>query len=212
PILDHRHHPRRMQFAQHPPEVVDVALQRVPARVARLVAAAEADVVGRDHPVARREPADELAIEIAPGRVAVHQQEGERRIARPFVDYRHADALIDRDQPALPGEAAAEVGPHVEAGIDAHRRAHDIIADVERAFIVHHAGSGKAALNVVTAAVGGRARVVFARDAGEMIRALEESAARGERAFGGWSFYSPDFAAAAEALRTVKAAAPPATH
>jgi B12-binding domain/radical SAM domain protein len=83
---------------------------------------------------------------------------------------------------------------------------------VERAFVVHHAGSGKAALNVVTAAVGGNARVVFARDVGEMIRALEESAARRERAFGGWSFYSPDFAAAAQALRSVKVAAPQATH
>jgi B12-binding domain/radical SAM domain protein len=83
---------------------------------------------------------------------------------------------------------------------------------VERAFIVHYAASGKAALNVVTAAVQGRARVAFARDAAEMIRELRQAAGRGEQAIAGWSFYSPDFAAAAEALRSVKAGAPGATH
>ena len=83
---------------------------------------------------------------------------------------------------------------------------------MERAFIVHYAASGKAALNVVTAAVQGRARVVFAGDADEMIRELRLAAGRGERAIAGWSFYSPDFAAAVEALRRVKVGAPGATH
>src|SRR5437016_1789951 len=76
------------------------------------------------------------------------------------------------------------------------------------AFIVHHARSGTTALNVVTAALGTDprtrdARVVFARDPEQMARALREAAARGERPVAGWSFYSPDFAAAAEDLREV---------
>ena len=66
-------------------------------------------------------------------------------------------------------------------------------------FVVHHARSGVAALNVVTAALQAHqpsVRVVFARDREEMARALREH----PDAIAGWSFYSPDFAAAAEDL------------
>jgi B12-binding domain/radical SAM domain protein len=83
---------------------------------------------------------------------------------------------------------------------------------MKRAFLVHHAKSGIVALNVVTAAVEGRARVVFARDAAALVRELRESLARGERPIAGWSFYSPDFAAMATDLHRVQAEAPGATH
>jgi len=83
---------------------------------------------------------------------------------------------------------------------------------MRRTFVVHHAKSGIAALNVVTAAVEGRVRVVFARDRAAMVRELRASLRRGEVPFGGWSFYSPDFAAMAEDLRAVKAEVGGVTH
>ncbi len=76
---------------------------------------------------------------------------------------------------------------------------------MRRAFIVHHAKSGIAALNVVTAAVEGRVRVAFARDRVELARLLRESLARGEQPIAGWSFYSPDFLPMSEDVRAVKA-------
>jgi radical SAM superfamily enzyme YgiQ (UPF0313 family) len=74
-----------------------------------------------------------------------------------------------------------------------------------RTFVVHHAKSGVAALNVVTAAVQERVRVVFARDREAMVRELRESLRRGERPLAGWSFYSPDFQSMADDVRAVKA-------
>ena len=78
-------------------------------------------------------------------------------------------------------------------------------------FVVHHARSGVVALNVVTAALQAHqpsARVVFARDREEMVKALRENPG----AIAGWSFYSPDFAATAEDLAFVKGRAPGAVH
>ena len=78
-------------------------------------------------------------------------------------------------------------------------------------FVVLHARSGIAALNVVTAALQSKepsARVLFARDRDEMVKALREH----PDAVAGWSFYSPDFVASAEDLRYVKARAPGAVH
>jgi len=83
---------------------------------------------------------------------------------------------------------------------------------MKRTFVVHHAKSGVVALNVISAAVQDRARVVFARDASDLIRALREPLARGERPVAGWSFYSPDFPAMALDLERVKAQAPGALH
>lgn len=83
---------------------------------------------------------------------------------------------------------------------------------MQRAFVVHHVRSGIAALNVITAAVQERVRVVFARGPAEMAAALRECLGRGEKPLGGWSFYSPDFAAAAEDLRAVKAEVGGITH
>ena len=83
---------------------------------------------------------------------------------------------------------------------------------MKRTFVVHHAKSGVVALNVITAAVQDRARVIFARDAAQLARELCESLARGERPVAGWSFYSPDFPAMAQDLVRVKAEAPGAVH
>ncbi|HTO96167.1 MAG TPA: TIGR04013 family B12-binding domain/radical SAM domain-containing protein [Myxococcales bacterium] len=76
---------------------------------------------------------------------------------------------------------------------------------MQRTFVVQHARSGIAALNVITAAVQERVRVVFARSPGQMAEELRECLRRGQRPIAGWSFYSPDFAAAAEDLKEVKA-------
>src|SRR5439155_14666626 len=120
PVLQDGDYPGRLQLAQDAAEVVDVPLQRVPARIARLVAAAEPDMVRHDHPVPRREPPDALPVQIAPGRVAVQQEEGEGRIAGALVHHCLPDPLVDVDQAALPGEAPAEVGPDIETRVHAH--------------------------------------------------------------------------------------------
>src|SRR2546430_1090141 len=79
PVLDHRNHAGRLQLAQHAPEVVDVAIERVPARIPRLVAAAEPDVVGRDHAVSRREAGGEHPGQGTPSGTSRQQQERPRR-------------------------------------------------------------------------------------------------------------------------------------
>jgi B12-binding domain/radical SAM domain protein len=80
-------------------------------------------------------------------------------------------------------------------------------------FVVNHRRTGVAALNVVTAALDADPRtagaeVVFAKNRGEMARALEGACARDGRAVAGWSFYSTDFAEAARELAEVRAATP----
>ena len=76
--------------------------------------------------------------------------------------------------------------------------------------VAHHARSGLAALNVVTAALQTDARtdgveVRFARDRAELARELRSAAAAGAVPVAAWSFYSPDFAASAEDLAWVRA-------
>lgn len=73
------------------------------------------------------------------------------------------------------------------------------------ALVAMHARSGMTALNVVTAALGADACVRFVRDPSSMIEALNAAASEGKRAVAAWSFYSPDFAAAARDLAAVKA-------
>ena len=73
-----------------------------------------------------------------------------------------------------------------------------------------HARSGLVGLNVVTAALDADARtanldVRFVKDTDAMVAALDESSSAGRRALALWSFYSPDFAAAASDLAAVKA-------
>jgi len=58
------------------------------------------------------------------------------------------------------------------------------------------------ALNVVTAALGEEAEVRFVRDPASLIALLQNT----RKCTVGWSFYSPDFAAAARDLAVVKAA------
>jgi B12-binding domain/radical SAM domain protein len=69
--------------------------------------------------------------------------------------------------------------------------------------VAYHVRSGIAALNVVTAALPDDVPVVFVRTREEMAAALGAA----PRAVGAWSFYSPDFARAAEDLAWVKARA-----
>lgn len=76
-------------------------------------------------------------------------------------------------------------------------------------FVAHHARSGIAALNVVSAALDADARtagteVRFARSRDEMARAIGEVCAAGQRALGGWSFYSTDFGGTAADLAWVR--------
>src|SRR5207253_4885016 len=120
PVLHHRDHVARLEGVEHLAQIRDVARQRVPAWVSRLVAPAEADVVRDDHAMLFRQLADELTVEKAPRRVAVEQEKRDLRVAWPLVDDCLPDAGIDLDEPALPREAAAEVRLDVEARIDAH--------------------------------------------------------------------------------------------
>ena len=67
------------------------------------------------------------------------------------------------------------------------------------------------ALNVVTAALEADPRtrgleVVFAKSPAEVATRVAELTARGARALVAWSFYSPDFAAAARDIARVRAA------
>src|SRR5437762_416909 len=92
------------------------------------------------------------------------------------------------------------------------RGAQDIIASMKRTFVVHHAKSGIVALNVISAAVQERVRVVFARDRDELSGALRASLGRRETPIAGWSFYSPDFPAMVADLLRVKAEVPGILH
>jgi B12-binding domain/radical SAM domain protein len=76
--------------------------------------------------------------------------------------------------------------------------------------VAMHARSGIVALNVVTAAIGHDARtratpIRFARDPAAMADALRELAPRVKKLVAAWSFYSPDFEAAARDLADVRA-------
>lgn len=75
--------------------------------------------------------------------------------------------------------------------------------------VAMHARSGVVALNVVTAALDVDPRtsnlaIRFVRDAASMVAELQAANANGRRAIALWSFYSPDFAAAAQDLAFVK--------
>ncbi len=90
----------------------------------------------------------------------------------------------------------------------------DMTADprLEKPSIVAmHVRSGLVGLNVVTAALDADPRtagsdVRFVKDAAGMIDALRDATSDGRRALALWSFYSPDFAAAAKDLAEVKEA------
>jgi B12-binding domain/radical SAM domain protein len=81
-------------------------------------------------------------------------------------------------------------------------------------FVAMHRTSGRAALNVVSGALGADPRtravpVVFARRRCDALAAMR--AAAGEVVVG-WSFYSTDFARAVEDLAWLRAHGPPALH
>lgn len=76
--------------------------------------------------------------------------------------------------------------------------------------VAFHAQNGVHAFNVLTAALRAdertRAlRVEFAKDRDEVVRAVREAHARGERPLVGWSFYSPESAAFADHFAFVRA-------
>ncbi len=78
-------------------------------------------------------------------------------------------------------------------------------------FSVLHTRSGVTALNVVTAALTVDARtasipVVFATTIPALVESLRGAASKGLRPIAGYSFYSPDFAAAAADLQKVREA------
>ncbi|MFO0608032.1 MAG: TIGR04013 family B12-binding domain/radical SAM domain-containing protein [Polyangiales bacterium] len=78
-------------------------------------------------------------------------------------------------------------------------------------FVAHHARTGAAALNVVTAALDADPRtrdteVRFCRDALGLSAAITDVASSGARPVVGWSFYSTDFPATAADLARVRAA------
>ena len=79
--------------------------------------------------------------------------------------------------------------------------------------VAHHARSGLAALNVVTAALQtdpgtSEVEVRFARDRSALARELRRAADSGALPLAFWSFYSPDFVASREDLAFVRARAP----
>jgi B12-binding domain/radical SAM domain protein len=78
-------------------------------------------------------------------------------------------------------------------------------------FVVHHARTGAAALNVVSAALDADFRtrdtdVLFCRDVAELTAAIRDVDRAGARPVVGWSFYSTDFPAMADDLARVRAA------
>ncbi len=84
-------------------------------------------------------------------------------------------------------------------------------------FLAHHARTGAAALNVVTAALDADPRtqgteVRFCRDAAELSAAIHDVARAGARPVVGWSFYSTDFPAMADDLARVRADTADVTH
>ena len=85
PVVPHQHHVAEVERVDHRERVVDVAAQAVRGQVRRLVGAAEAHVVERHATVAgRRKVAELVPPEVAPGGVAVDQQQG-RGVPRTLV-------------------------------------------------------------------------------------------------------------------------------
>ena len=83
--------------------------------------------------------------------------------------------------------------------------------------VAMHVRSGLVGLNVVTAALDADPRTVgldirFVKDVGQMVAAIRDAGSVQSPVLALWSFYSPDFEAAAEDLAAVKAAAPGALH
>ncbi|MFO0758426.1 MAG: TIGR04013 family B12-binding domain/radical SAM domain-containing protein [Byssovorax sp.] len=77
-------------------------------------------------------------------------------------------------------------------------------------FVAHHARTGIAALNVITAALGADPRtsavpVRFAKDREALAEAIAAERDRGRQVIAGWSFYSTDFARSADDLAWVRA-------
>jgi hypothetical protein len=82
------------------------------------------------------------------------------------------------------------------------------VAENAPTIVAMHVRSGLVGLNVVTAALDADPRtggldVRFVKDVDGMVTALAEAEAAGRHTLALWSFYSPDFAAAARDLAAV---------
>ena len=133
PVLDHQG-----DFLQI--ELFDQAQQRVAMKVEgvvvvrhRLVRAAEPEEVRRHHPRPRgKKDGDHLAVEEAPGGLAVQAEEGVSRVLRALVDPRHAQAGEARQV----GLVLRRVGEVRQAGEAIVRRAHALQRGAHCAHIV----------------------------------------------------------------------------
>jgi len=81
PILDHHDDVGDIQRQQQALEIVAVLLDAV-AAILRRLALAESHVVRDHHPSMAAQPRDEVSVEIAPGRFAVHADEYLTAVAR----------------------------------------------------------------------------------------------------------------------------------
>jgi hypothetical protein len=96
---------------------VDVALVRVPGLVGRLVAPAEPDEVGADHPVpGLDEPVEHVPVEVAPARLAVEAEHGG---PAALVDVMQAQA-VDLRVVGLVGVAGQVLKALVRRSEDVH--------------------------------------------------------------------------------------------
>jgi hypothetical protein len=126
PVLAEQHHVAKVEVAEqrrpHPLDVRGVGVGRV---VDRLVAPPEAHEVGCDDAEAGvEEPGDHLPVQVAPGGLAVQQQD-DRGVTRPFVEGGHPQAVGGLRVRRLP-RVAGQVG---EALVG---RAQDVHADSVR--------------------------------------------------------------------------------
>ena len=103
PVLDDDRQPAQVELLDEPHDRRAVPVERVPADVGRLVRAAEAEVVGRDHPRVRARARDHLPVEERPGRLAV---EAEHRIALALVEVVHPQAVLVERSAARTGSRA----------------------------------------------------------------------------------------------------------
>jgi hypothetical protein len=107
PVVHHHGQRRQGELADEALDRPVVRVVRVPVALDRFVGAPEPEVVGRDDPRDGRERRDQLAIQVAPGRLAVEQEDG---IACALVDVvQPVPVLVDVVRPKVPAGQSVEV-------------------------------------------------------------------------------------------------------
>ena len=86
PVVDDDRQVSQVELVDEALDRCVMAVVRVPVALDRLVRAAEAEVVGREHAGDRGDRRDRLAVEERPGRLAVQEQD---RVARALVQVVH---------------------------------------------------------------------------------------------------------------------------